>query len=47
MWVPVRMEETYLLKREMSEVRGQAGYSRFRRFAVNTREDVATDEVAK
>jgi hypothetical protein len=47
MWVPVRMDEKYLLKRESSEVRGQAGYSRFRRFAVNTREDVATDAVAK
>ena len=47
MWVPVRMEEKYVLKREASEVRGEAGYSRFRRFAVNTREEVATDEVAK
>ncbi|MGE0444983.1 MAG: hypothetical protein AB7P99_07115 [Vicinamibacterales bacterium] len=47
MWVPIRMEEEYELKREISEVRGEASYSRFRRFAVNTREEVATDEVAK
>jgi hypothetical protein len=41
LWVPERMEEFYLQKRDRSEIRGNAVYSRFRRFKVNTTEDLA------
>ena len=39
--VPVRMEERYRRGRDPSEVRGVATYSRFRRFQVNTSEEIA------
>jgi hypothetical protein len=38
--VPVRMEERYRRGRDPMEVRGVATYSRFRRFQVNTSEEV-------
>ena len=41
LWVPERMEEFYLQKGDRSEIRGNAMYSRFRRFQVNTTEDLA------
>jgi hypothetical protein len=40
-WVPVRMEERYRNKLTTSEVRGVATYSRFRKFQVNTSEEIA------
>jgi hypothetical protein len=40
-WVPVRMDERYRDRRTTSEVRGTATYSRFRKFQVNTSEEVA------
>jgi hypothetical protein len=39
--VPVRMEERYRRSRDPMEVRGVATYSRFRRFTVNTSEELA------
>jgi hypothetical protein len=39
--VPVRMEERYRGARDPMEVRGVATYSRFRRFQVNTSEEIA------
>ena len=39
--VPVRMEERYRRGRDPMEVRGVATYSRFRRFTVNTSEELA------
>jgi hypothetical protein len=39
--VPVRMEERYRRSRDPMEVRGVATYSRFRRFQVNTSEELA------
>ena len=41
LWVPVRMEERYRQRADRSEITGIATYSRFRRFQVNTTEDVA------
>jgi hypothetical protein len=41
LWVPVRMEERYRDRRTTSEVRGTATYSRFRKFQVNTSEELA------
>lgn len=41
MRVPVRMEERYRRGRDPLEVRGVATYSRFRRFQVNTSEEIA------
>ncbi|HZI78194.1 MAG TPA: hypothetical protein VFD69_01710 [Vicinamibacterales bacterium] len=41
LWVPVRMDERYRDRRTTSEVRGVATYSRFRKFQVNTSEEVA------
>jgi hypothetical protein len=38
--VPVRMEERYRRARDPFEVRGVATYSRFRRFQVNTSEEI-------
>jgi hypothetical protein len=38
--VPVRMEERYRRQKDASEVRGVATYSRFRKFQVNTSEEV-------
>ena len=40
-WVPVRMEERYRDRGSTSEVRGVATYSRFRKFQVNTSEELA------
>jgi len=39
-WVPSRMDERYRAGRDSSEVRGTATYSRFRRFAVKTSENI-------
>jgi hypothetical protein len=39
--VPVRMEERYRRGRDPAEVRGVATYSKFRRFQVNTSEEIA------
>ena len=39
--VPARMEERYRRSRDPMEVRGVATYSRFRRFTVNTSEELA------
>jgi hypothetical protein len=39
--VPVRMEERYRRGRDPAEVRGVATYSKFRRFQVNTMEEIA------
>jgi hypothetical protein len=39
--VPARMEERYRRSRDPMEVRGVATYSRFRRFQVNTSEELA------
>jgi hypothetical protein len=41
MRVPARMEERYRRGRDPMEVRGVATYSRFRRFQVNTSEELA------
>lgn len=41
LWVPARMEERYRDRRTTSEVRGVATYSRFRKFQVNTSEEIA------
>ena len=41
LWVPSRMEERYRDRRTASEVRGVATYSRFRKFQVNTTEEIA------
>jgi hypothetical protein len=41
LWVPGRMEEHYRQRADRSEITGIASYSRFRRFQVNTTEDVA------
>ena len=41
LWVPSRMEERYRLKGDGSEVIGIATYSRFRRFKVDTTENLA------
>lgn len=41
LWVPERMEEFYVQKGDRSEIRGNAVYSRFRRFQVSTTEDLA------
>jgi hypothetical protein len=43
LWVPSRMEERYRDRRTTSEVRGIATYSRFRKFQVNTSEEIAKD----
>jgi len=40
-YVPARMEERYRRPRDPMEVRGVATYSRFRRFQVNTSEELA------
>ena len=40
LWVPSRMEERYRDRRTTSEVRGVATYSRFRKFQVNTSEEL-------
>ena len=42
-WVPVRMEERYRDRRTTSEVRGVATYSKFRKFQVNTSEELSKD----
>lgn len=41
LWVPIKMEERYRDRRTTSEVRGVATYSRFRKFQVNTSEEIA------
>jgi hypothetical protein len=41
LWVPVRMEEQYRQRADRSEISGIATYSRFRRFQVQTTEDLA------
>ena len=41
LWVPARMDERYKDRRSISEVRGTATYSRFRKFQVSTSEEVA------
>jgi len=41
LWVPVRMEERYRNRHSTAEVRGVATYSRFRKFQVNTSEEIA------
>jgi len=41
LWVPVRMEERYRNRVSPAEVRGVATYSRFRKFQVNTSEEIA------
>ena len=41
LWVPERMAEFYLQRSDRSEIRGNAVYSRFRRFQVSTTEDLA------
>jgi len=41
MFVPSRMEERYRRPRDPMEIRGVATYSRFRRFQVNTSEELA------
>jgi hypothetical protein len=43
-WVPKRMEDRFKLRGSTSEVRGEATYSRFRRFQVSTSEELATPE---
>jgi hypothetical protein len=43
LWVPSRMEERYRDRRTTSEVRGVATYSRFRKFQVNTSEELVKD----
>jgi len=43
LWVPARMEERYRDRRTTSEVRGVATYSRFRKFQVNTSEELSKD----
>lgn len=43
LWVPSRMEERYRDRRTASEVRGVATYSRFRKFQVNTSEELVKD----
>ena len=40
-WVPARMEERYVRRGDPAEVRGLATYSNFRRFQVQTTEEVA------
>jgi hypothetical protein len=40
-WVPGRMEERYVRRGDPNEVRGVATYSNFRRFRVETSEEVA------
>ena len=40
-WVPARMEERYIRRGDPNEVRGLATYSNFRRFKVETTEEVA------
>jgi len=40
-WVPARMEERYKRQRDTVQVFGVATYSKFRRFQVNTSEEVA------
>ena len=40
LWAPARMEERYRRSRDSVEVRGEATYSRFRRFQVKTSEDI-------
>ena len=40
-FVPARMEERYRRPRDPLEVHGIATYSRFRRFQVSTREELA------
>ena len=40
-WVPIRMEGRYRDRGSASEVRGVATYSRFRKFQVNTSEELA------
>jgi len=40
-WVPARMEERYRKRRDPTEVRGVATYSKFRRFQVITSEELA------
>ena len=42
LWVPSRMEERYRDRRSTTEVRGVATYSRFRKFQVNTSEELVT-----
>jgi hypothetical protein len=46
LWVPVRMEERYRNRSNASEVRGVATYSRFRKFQVNTSEELAPSKDA-
>ena len=43
LWVPVRMEERYRNRVSPAEVRGVATYSRFRKFQVNTSEELAKE----
>jgi hypothetical protein len=43
LWVPVRMEERYRDRRSTADVRGVATYSRFRKFQVNTSEELSKD----
>lgn len=40
LWVPARMEESYRMAGDRSEITGVATYSRFRRFQVSTTENV-------
>ena len=40
-WVPARMEERYIRRGDPNEVRGLATYSNFRRFKVETTEELA------
>jgi hypothetical protein len=41
LWVPDRMVEQYLQKSDRSEIRGQAVYSRYRRFQITTSDELA------
>jgi hypothetical protein len=43
LWVPGRTEERYKDRRRLSEVRGVATYSRFRKFQVSTSEELVKD----
>ena len=41
LWVPGRMDEQYTQRRDRSEIRGTAVYSRYRRFQVTTSDELA------
>lgn len=43
-WVPQRMDERFKRRGDLSEVRGTATYSRFRRFQVRTSEDITSPD---